>query len=283
MIKTDYHIAVTEQASRKILVIGPKGVIWGWSPEETNGQGVLGWGIPADVKLRDHAAYGGQCMVVADGYGYAAIVVYPSKEVKWSRVVGGNPHAAELLPDGNIAIAASDGGWVRVYTASQGPESGNYGEILLPGAHGVLWDPELQVLWAVGDDRLITLRVEGAPDAPVLKPVHEKSLPSPWGHDLFPVYGDTGRLWVTTNSGVSQYVKSDDSWSTDYNGVERVNRAFVKSVGNQPSGTVLQTVPKEGVKYAWGTDTVDLFLPDRRLQLPQTSIYKARIWRPEYQ
>lgn len=279
----DDLVAVTEQASKKILVIGPNGVIWDWSPEETIGQEVPGWGIPADVKLRECAVYGGQWMVVADGFGYAAIVGYPSKAVKWSRVVGGNPHAAELLPDGNISVAASDGGWVRVYTASQGPDSGGYAEFMLPGAHGVLWDPERQVLWAVGDDRLIALRVEGIPSAPSLKLMHAKPLPSSWGHDLYPVYGDSGRLWVTTNGGVYQYVKENDAWSTDYEGEDCLNRPFVKSVGNQPSGAVLQTVPKEGAKYAWGTDTVDFFLPERQLWLPRTSIYKARIWRAEYQ
>lgn len=279
----DYPIAITEQSSATIRVLGPEGVSWEWSPGDANAREAAGWGLPSDVKLRNHAACGGLCVVVADSRGYTAIVAYPSKDVLWSRVVGGNPHAAELLPDGNIAVAASDGGWVRIYTASQGPASDRFGEAALPGAHGVLWDPERQLLWAVGDDRLIALHVAGPPAAPVLELVVERKLPSLWGHDLCPVYGDSGRLWVTTNGGVYQYVKASDAWSADYPGADRACRAFVKSMGNQPSGTLVQTVPKQGVRYAWGTDTVDFFMPDRKLELAGTSIYKARIWCADYQ
>ncbi|WJH37311.1 DUF6528 family protein [Paenibacillus sp. CC-CFT747] len=153
----------------------------------------------------------------------------------------------------------------------------------MPGAHGVLWDPERKLLWAVGDDRLAAFSVGGAPHAPVLSRVQEKKLPTLWGHDLSPVFGDTDLLWVTTNSGVYQYKKSTGTWSSRYPGSEQANRGFVKSMGNQPSGAIIQTVPKEGALYAWGTDTADLFLPDRKLVLPETSVYKARIWSPHYQ
>jgi hypothetical protein len=278
----DVPIAVTEQASKQIRVIGAEGAGWSWSPKERNEGEAAAWGLPSDVKLRENALYGGLWMVVTDSYGYAGIVSYPDKRVRWSRNVGGNPHAAELLPDGNIAVAASDGGWVRVYAASQGPWSDTFGEFRLPGAHGVLWDPDREVLWATGDDRLIALRVEGPPAAPALRPVHECRLPSLWGHDLSPVYGNPDRLWVTTNGGVYQYEKSSDSWSTEYAGAEGANRPFVKSMGNQPSGALVQTAPKEGMLYEWGTDTVDQFLPERKLRLPGASIYKARVWRPEY-
>jgi len=283
-VKEDYPIAVTDQAAKKITVIGAEGVIWSWSPGEQDESNAAGWWLPSDVKLRENANDGGQWIVVADSCGYAGVVSFPGKRIQWSRRVGGNPHAVELLPDGNIAVAASDGGWVRVYTASQGAYSETYGEFRLPGAHGVLWDPERAVLWSVGDERLIALQVEGPTDSPTLKPVHERELPSLWGHDLAPVYGDTDRLWVTTNSGVYQYLKSSDSWSDGYRGAERTNRPFVKSVGNQPSGAIVQTVPKPGMLHAWGTDTVDLlFSPDRQWTLPGASIYKARVWRPEYQ
>lgn len=279
----DYPIAVTDQAAKKIMVIGAEGAIWSWSPDERDEAKAAEWGLPSDVKLRENANYGGQWMVVADSCGYAGIVSFPGKRVQWSLRVGGNPHAAELLPDGNIAVAASDGGWIRVYTASQGADSETYAAFRLPGAHGVLWDPERAVLWTVGDDRLIALRVEGPPDSPILKFVHECRLPSLWGHDLSPVYGDPDRLWVTTNGGVYQYLKSTDSWSDGYAGAEHANRPFVKSVGNQPSGGIVQTVPKSGMLHAWGTDTVDQFHPKRRWTLPGASIYKARVWRPEYQ
>jgi hypothetical protein len=44
-------------------------------------------------------------------------------------------------------------------TSSQGPDSSKYTEYYLQGAHGVLWvwDPEREVLWALGDLYLVSL------------------------------------------------------------------------------------------------------------------------------
>lgn len=289
----DYWIAVTDQGSEEIRVYDPEkedwnqsnALKWSWAPTDKNGFGGLlqGWGLPSDVKLREGKT-GGKFMVVTDSRGLAALVPYPSGNSRaWGVIVGGNPHAAELLPDGNVAIAASAGGWVRVYTASQGADSSTYTEFSLPGAHGVLWDPAQDVLWAVGDYDLIALKVKGTPAAPILEEVHRKRLPTNWGHDLFAVYGDTDKLWVTSNTQVYQYSKSTDSWSEDYPGAAEINHHWVKSVGNQPSGQVVMTNQKEGTKYTWTTDAVDLYQPADQRLVTGGAFYKARIWNSDYQ
>ncbi|MFC5648575.1 hypothetical protein ACFPYJ_05430 [Paenibacillus solisilvae] len=62
-----------------------------------------------------------------------------------------------------------------------------------------------------------------------------------------------------------------------------INRAGVKAVGDQPSGIVVQTIPKpSGSLYEWTTDTVDFFLPkDVRIRRG-AAFYKARLLQPEY-
>ncbi|WP_146250256.1 DUF6528 family protein [Paenibacillus flagellatus] len=289
----EYGIAVTDQAAERITVYDPakndwnddEAKLWSWAPSGTNGFAGLtrGWGLPSDVKLREGRT-GGTYMVVTDSRGLAAIVPYPAGDRRtWGAIVGGNPHAAELLPDGNIAIAASEGGWVRVYTASLGPDSADFAEYALPGAHGVLWDPRLCLLWAVGDRDLAALRVNGTAEAPVLEEALRSKLPSDWGHDLFAVYGNPDKLWVTTNTRVYQYDKPGDSWSSSYEGASEIDERWVKSIGNQPSGRVVKTVQKPGTKYVWTTDTVDLHVPGDRRTVSGGAFYKARIWSTDYQ
>ena len=173
---------------------------WSWSPKDVNGI-TLGWGLPSGVKLRRSEVWGGEWMLVVDSRGLAAIVPYPAGDsYKWFRVIDGNLHSAELLPDGNIALAASTGGWVRIYTSSQGPASDYYVEYPLPGAHGVLWDPTLELLWAVGDHELVGLRVLGTPTV---------RCSSRWSARLCRRLGATtcprvrrsDRLWVTRTPG----------------------------------------------------------------------------------
>jgi hypothetical protein len=293
-VKQDFKIAATDQASRKIVVFDPAdpdwndegAVKWSWSPSASNGFSGLtwGWGLPSGVKLRNNSISGGQSLVVTDSKGLAAIVPYPEGDSKqWGLVVGGDPHEAELLPNGNIAIAASAGGWVRLYTSSQGPTSSTYVEYPLSGAHGVLWDPDLKVLWALGDYLLVALKVGGTDSSPSLEEVILKKLPTPLGHDLQPVYGNSDRLWVSTGSKVYQYVKSSGTWDPVFPGHMNISRPRVKSIGNQPSGQVVSTVPKKGCRSDWCTDTVDFFEYAMTRTRTDAAFYKARIMNPDYQ
>jgi hypothetical protein len=126
--------AGSDQATNKILVFDPASpdwngscaIAWSWSPSASNGFSAAtpGWGHPTDMRIRNNCVFGGQFMTVTASDGLAAIIPYPAGNSRqWSLNVGGNPQAAELLPNGNIAVAASAGGWVRVYTSSQGPST----------------------------------------------------------------------------------------------------------------------------------------------------------------
>lgn len=110
----------------------------------------------------------------------------------WAADIGAanNPHSAELLPDGNVAVTASTGGFVRVCTASQGNRSTTYAQFDLPGAHGVYYEPTTRLLWAVGNGDLVGLRVGGTAAAPTIEKVIDSPLPggaTAYGHDLYPV------------------------------------------------------------------------------------------------
>lgn len=294
----DAPIAVTDQASGRILVFDPaqpdwnepNALLWSWQPSVENGfeAGELaGWGLPSDVKLRRSRALGGQWLIACDSKGLAALVSYPRGRRRWSRLVGGNPHAVELLPDGNIAVAASHGGWVRVYATGVPSDAGGFAQFDLAGAHGLLWDEERQCLWAVGDHVLTALEIAGSSDAPALSESDRGSLPLPTGegHDLFPACGASERMWVTTHDGVYQYDKQAHAWVEAGVDAAGNQRAFVKSIGNQPSGQRVFTIPDSkrpssaSGLYDWTTDTVLFAEPAGARTLAGAAIYKARIWR----
>ena len=308
---TDYLLAGTDQASHKIMIFDPNdsnwndagSVVWEWAPTSANGFSGLtsAWGLPNEVRIRDNCIFGGQWMIVTDSYGLAAIVPYPAgNSKKWGLNVGGNPHSAELLPNGNIAIAASSGNWLRVYTSSQGPSSSTYAQYSLEGAHAALWDPERELLWSVGDYHLVALKIRGTNAAPTIQEYLKVELPpeykdgvlrdKPSGHDLQPVYGNTDRLWVSTGMHVYQYIKSSNSFDLSYTGNADINRPGVKSVGNQLSGQVvstrpdyMKTPPGGCVLNAWCMDTAEFHNPNDSRTRTGAAFYKVRVLSPNYQ
>ncbi|WP_158889977.1 DUF6528 family protein [Amycolatopsis anabasis] len=282
-------IAITEQASRRILVLpatraawtGAK-PSWAWAPSATNGLGDLAraWTNPDEAKLatRDGRKY---LLTTASG-GFAAVVPYPEGNTAyWAADVEArnNPHSIELLPDGNVAVAASTGGWVRIYTASQGARSTTFAEFPLTGAHGVVWDAERNVLWVLGTHELVALKVTGTAAAPKLTAVRTFALPTEGGHDLQPVPGRADLLWLTTETRVYQFGKDSGQFSRRYRGSGEIDRPDVKSVTTSPAtGRVLTASVQPGHVCTWCTDTVDLALPHGKLTLRGAWIYKARWW-----
>jgi DNA-binding MurR/RpiR family transcriptional regulator len=279
-------VVVTEQASGRILVLDTdqdwateSAVRWSWRPDVDADDSDRPWRWPTDARLRRDAS-GQRYLLVADSYGLLAQVRYPQGGAPvWSVHAGAaaNPHGIELLPDGNVAAAASTGGWVRVYPASQGPGADGYAEDRLPGAHEVLWRAEDGALWAIGDELLVRYQVGGSAAAPTLRRAASHDLPTAGGHDLQPVAGDPRLLWVTTVHGVYRFDTVAGRFAT---GARAWDRPDVKSVGtDRRSGAVLQTTPKPDDECDWCTDQVDFYLGDEpraSRTLPGGRIYRAR-------
>lgn len=282
-------IVVTEQRTDQILVLDSKASSWtdaeyewSWKPTAENGFGdfVDNWGAPDEAKLRYQGDQG--YLLTTDSYGLAAVVPYPQGTgAYWAADVvrANNPHSIELLPDGNVAVVASHGNWLRVYTASQGSSSTTYVQFDLPSGHGVYWDAENELLWGLGGDDLVALEVGGTPAEPTLTEVRRTGLPTTGGHDLQPVAGNSDRLWVTSGSAVYQYSISEDAFHDDYPGAGQISRSAVKSVGDErASGQVLTSYVQQGNPCTWCTDTATLYRVKQQFTLPDAQIYKARWW-----
>ncbi|MEF3305028.1 DUF6528 family protein [Paenibacillus sp. GYB003] len=289
-------VAITDQATNTIEAYDPafpdwdrdEALVWSWKPGTALGYSPKEaslWNGPSDAKLK------GRVLVATAGQ-LATVASYPSGTRIWAADVGigSNPHSAELLPNGNIAVAASDGKWVRVYASSQGPDAVEYAEFKLDFAHATHWDEANKLLWVIGHDAgakqhiLTALRVGGTDAKPTLteETGRRAVLPSPWGHDVAAYAGDPNKLWVSTNAEVYVY---DIAAKTFTPAPDGANRSFVKSVGQLPSGQIVETRP-DNLKTppgsckinGWCTDTVDLFSPDSTRTATGSAIYKARIW-----
>lgn len=287
------HIVVTDQGRQQILVLDisrsdwtvdgePSSVVWSWRPTAAEGFGGLSdsWGFPDEAKLRHFR--GEAYLLVTDSLGLVAVVPHPSgRGSYWAADVGrpANPHSAEILPDGNVAVAASHGGWIRVYAASKGSRSTTYAQFDLPGGHGVARDADRELLWAVGDHEVVGLAVGGTSAEPELTAVTRFALPTPHGHDLQPIPCGDHLLWVTTDRHVYQLDVRSGNFRANYKGAETIDRPEVKSVTTNPAtGQVLTTAPEPGTGTPWTTTTVRLHLPTDARTLPGSAIYKARWW-----
>lgn len=315
-------VVTTNQASKKIEVYDPAVTDWNtgaalrhsWYPNASNGftDPTVGWNLPSDARLRNSTFFGGQQMLVTDSKGFCAIIPYPALTgKKWAINLGEgvNPHAIELLPNGNVAIAAADAHWVRIYTSSQGTWSTVYKSFALKTAHAVLWDPTNNILWVTGwlpivSDKpqdlanhvLTALSITGTAANPIISEVASRRspLPSFYGHDIQPVTGDVNKLWVSTNGGVYLYDKTTNTFQTAPANIG--NRTFVKGISNQPSGIVVLTRP-DSIKTPipsqpstlndWTTSYVDFYSASGSWQSSGhkngAAFYKGRIWTPDYQ
>lgn len=298
-------VLVTEQASRRLLVLDPRRRVWDpavdpsvvrWQfsplgdPRYRDLRPDASWVYPCEAKVRVHRKR--TYVLTTASFGFVAVVAHPSGRRYWGTALGPgddlfNPHSAEILPDGNVAVAGSTGALVRLYAASQGPRAERYAEARLKGAHGLHWDGARRVLWAIGDDELVAYEVGGTAARPTLIRASAVGLPvgtpgrTPGGHDLFPVAGRPGRLWVTTNAAVFQYDTGSGVFVQDFAGAGEISRKSVKAVGDDPrTGQVLSTVPERGLEETWWTTTVGVHRPTSTYRLVGGGIYKARWWLP---
>ncbi|MFK8907208.1 DUF6528 family protein [Streptomyces sp. YS-3] len=256
--------------------------LWSWSPLADPGLADLdpgtGWQNVSEAKAR--ATTSGPLLLTCASGGFVAAVHREGGAVYWaaSLPASSNPHSVELLPDGNVAVAASTGGFVRVYTASRGARSGTHASFALPGAHGLLWDTGSGLLWALGDRLLVGLAVEGGAASPRLTAARTLTLPETGGHDLARALGTDSAMWLSTSTHVRRFALRTGAFVT-YTDQAAVDRPSVKSISQNPAtGRLLTVSPEPGAPCAWCTSRIRFHGPGGEEELKGSSLYKARWW-----
>lgn len=244
----------------------------------------------AGTKLRHSEEHGNVALAVC-GSSYGCMVSYPEGELLWcTEAAANNPHSIELMPNGVIAIASSTGGEVRFFTTNMKISRTHAASVLLEDAHGVLWDEEKEVLWAIGRTVLTAYRVELGADGKVTvteETALRATIPSDYAHDLAPVYGNADELWITTGSHVYRFNKTAKTFSADYEGHESLDRSGIKGVGSFDDGSIVYIYPDGAFKSWTGQSAFFLRLGESGLALETLKsetghFYKIRVWDERY-
>ncbi len=250
----------------------PPEKIWSWRANEEAG-------LPADLVPRFRTTAdckpvdGGAKILIASSSGGIALVERASGKVGFHATVG-NAHSIEWLPGDRIAVAGSThrtGNCVAIFDANT-PAKELFRDRLYSG-HGLYWDRERKVLWALGYDEL---RAYGLADWETAKPRLERkktfSLPDESGHDLSPItMGDSEQLIVTTNPSVWRFDPNSERFHP-FKGL--ASEAWVKSVDVHPKTGDIAVV--QASKEAWWTDLIQRFRPSGALTLQGERLYKVR-------
>ncbi len=224
----------------------------------------------AGMKYREDTVFGDVIIIAAGANnGKAQMVSYPEGKLLWStNKAGNNPHCIEILPSGNIVVASSTGGTLRLFKTSallnnDTATAATYTEMGLYGAHGVLWDPKYKVLWGLGDDALMAFNVtgEGVNEALTRNAKMSLNLPADGGHALAPDLTDDGFLYVSVNSGIYRFAKTAKVFIPTFKGHKVVNRASVKGVILNGNGDFVLAVPN-GTYKSWCTDRLTFCYQD---------------------
>jgi hypothetical protein len=285
---TSYYVATTEQVKNEVMVwhkskaFTDGNLHWSFSP------GGGAWANLSDVKIRSTAAQGWIALVCASG-GKAGIIDIGSEkatelnDLKWSATPGGNPHAIERIPGNGSVVVASSHGYLTLYAPSAVSNLGSLQKVQtvsLAGAHGVLWDPTYELLWAIGKGTLRGYAVEGTYRNTRLRHYGAAvSLGSSnLGHDLQPDYSNTQRLLCTATDGVYEISTAGGSFSKR----KISSETRVKSYVRHSSGEALSVRADNAGSRTWGSPTVRFSQsPDRTRS--GAEFYKARIWTPDFQ
>jgi len=231
----------------------PDAYYWYWMPDSKLGwkyASKLGRGNLSDAKFRWSELHQSYVLLVTGASGYIGIAEYPSGKCIWESLnTGVGPHAIEMLPSGDLVVACSGAakweteGKVTYYHTEDGKVWNITSEQSLPSAHGVLWDPEYNVVWANGYHDLVAYDVvDGSDGKPVLSKRTDKMgalLVAGSGHDLTPDYSDPNYLWITCEQSVQKYDKKADKVLNNYTYSDKVfGKHRVKGVTNFFDGAV---------------------------------------------
>ena len=258
--KVAHEVIVTDIGNGRIVVadldredpFAKENLIWEFIPTEELGwedvtQERLSMSI-SGVKYRWSEHFNTNVVLFCTSRGAAGVIEYPSGKCLWKTTVTGiSPHSIEMMPNGDIAVTTSGGGdWdaglIHYYQLGA---DGNYTqtcEVPLNGGHGLLWDPDNEVLWALGFPTLEAFAVQVGSDGKAA--LHKVEgwgcdVPDGTGHDLMSDYSNPDILWFTDNVSILQYSKSQGVMLKEFDNSKKLKTMpGVKGVAGFSDGTV---------------------------------------------
>jgi hypothetical protein len=262
------RILLAEQAGHRIAIadVDTGRVVWEWKPSESNVDSAhwKWFSNPSDCK----AVYGGKYILMNASGGGVALIRIADKKTMFYAYAGGNPHSAEIFPDGNIVVASSTGNYLTVFrTDTSGTADVAYSSrTYINFGHNVVWDRKRQLLWSADRHQLKTFRYNFDHEHPGLSLIDSMPLPGQQSHDLFPTLnGDT--LWLTNTTHVYKL-----DLATRQLLQAETPQKDVKSISSAGDRPTILSIPQE----QWWTDELTDVKGNVIFRQKGLKIYKAR-------
>jgi hypothetical protein len=215
---------------------------------------------------------GTKVLITSSGDGVALVDRNQDRVLFYGRAP--NAHSADLLPRNRLAVAASHrpaGKGDRLILFDVASPDREVWSDELPWGHGVVWDEQRQVLWALADEDIRTYELrDWESDSPSLRRTAATPLPEGGGHDLSPVPG-TPQLAVTTASRAWLFDRNARTFQPH---PQLGDRRSVKSISYHATTGAMAYLHAEGKN--WWAERVHFLNPPGMLHVEGEHFYKAR-------
>lgn len=296
VIPDDAVAVVTEQAAGMIALVDLKkgqlavidGKEWTWRPEDADS------GIPADkasyfsLPSECKSVYQKSCILMTCSGGGVALVRIKDKKVLFYTVIersstdkkNPNPHSAEVMPDGNIAVACSDGGRIEFFIFDKNnPYVEKSSAILeVEDAHNIVWDYDGKCFWYILNDRICKGQYaftgekgSGKGSITVSKSnSYVVSSGTVRAHDMSPVCGERA-LYVTYPGSLFKFdIETQKS--------KQITAGITKNIKSISSGKDITIIQLAISDAEWWSDSIRIYPAGRTIcTLENYEIYKSRL------
>ena len=214
---------------------------------------------------------GSRILITSSGGGVALVDRAHDNVLFYGRAA--NAHSADLLPGGRVAVAAShdqagNGDRLIVFDLAKSNH-----EVLsdeLPWGHGVVWDAQRQLLWALADKDIRVYELSDWQTAsPKLKRIALIPLPEAGGHDFTVV--NSSQIALSTANRCWLFDRDTRTFRPHH---DLGDKSKVKSISRHPTTGRLAYVQAEGEN--WWAERIHFLNPAGVLRIAGEHFYKAR-------
>lgn len=240
--------------------------IWEWSPDESDL-------LPKKYK-DSYFNHIDDCkpllesndIMITASTGGVAIVNRKTSEVSFYTHVS-MAHSIEKLPKNKIAVAGSTSNAIFIFEDNKLDAKHIYKETLY-GAHGLVWDNDSKLLFALGTTNLVAYEMDSGDSRSFkLKEKYREQLPTKGGHDLIQNPNNNKELIITVSGGVWKFDKEKRKFNA-----HSLNKGGVKSVSLSKNNRLIYVKAEE----SFWSHHIRFLNPGGSLDVPEINLYKAR-------